>query len=323
MKALQYQSPGNPTIIETPEPIPGPGEVKVKIDAVATCPHWDIHLMRGEQMLPGIPLDYPYPAGQPGHEATGVVVEIGDGVTSLKPGNRVAAWRDPGQDRPGSYAQYNIFLEDNLLAIPESLPVEGIASLELAMCVQVSFDKLVLNDLIRHKRVAISGLGPAGLVAAQMARAYGAESVVGIEPDEGRRDILNSLGFSETYAPDNPEMSNLTRRSDNCFDTSVDCTGLKPSIEYLMDRTNSAVTIFGVLREELVFGPKHWFGLSLIGYDSHNREAARRALYLIESGNLDLAPLITTSLPISAYLQGIEMLENKEAVKILYLPWEE
>ena len=62
-------------------------------------------------------------------------------------------------------------------------------------------------------------------------------------------------------------------------------------------------------------------GLALIGYENHNLGAAERALQLIADGKLDVEPLATHALPFSRYSEGIEMLRNKEAIKIRFLPW--
>ena len=88
-----------------------------------------------------------------------------------------------------------------------------------------------------------------------------------------------------------------------------------------MDRTRSAVAIFGVLREEVSFGFQHWTGLSLLGYERHNRPAAARALSHIVAGKLDLSPLVSAKLPLSQYAEGVAMLRDKKALKICFLPW--
>src|SRR5687767_8410107 len=101
---------------------------------------------------------------------TGEVVALGPGVNEVAIGDRVAAWRDAGARRQGCYAQYVPCLAENLLKIPPNLAPEEIASLELAMCVQVSFNQLAKLAAVHGKRFGICGLGPAGLIALQMAR---------------------------------------------------------------------------------------------------------------------------------------------------------
>jgi threonine dehydrogenase-like Zn-dependent dehydrogenase len=90
-----------------------------------------------------------------------------------------------------------------------------------------------------------------------------------------------------------------------------------------MDRTRRCVTLFGVLREEVRFGGRHLFGpgLMLAGYGEHNRVAAETALRLITEGKLRLAPLMTHTLPFTRYAEGVELLRNKRAIKVLFDPW--
>ena len=104
-------------------------------------------------------------------------------------------------------------------------------------------------------------------------------------------------------------------------DTGLDTTGLKGAIEFLIARSNETVAIFGVLREHVGFGPEHWWGgFALLGYGEHNRGAAERALALVTDGSLRLAPLVTHTLPMSRYAEGVDLLRRKEAIKVLFTP---
>lgn len=320
MKILHYEAPGNPIWKDVPTPEPEAHQVLIKVLGITTCPHWDIHIMAGEQMLPGHDLTYPYTPGQPGHEAMGEVVKVGADVADFEPGMRVAAWRDQGQNRNGAYAQYAIFDADSLLQTPTLVP-ERIASLELAMCIQVSFDRLIKMDAVENKRFGVSGLGPAGLIAIQMAKAYGAREVIAFDPLPERREIAEMLGADTVFVP-GPNAFPEGRFTDQALDTALDCTGLKVSIEYLMARTRETVSIFGVLREEIAFGPKNWNrNFTLMGYGMHNKDAAQRALNLIVKGDVNLSPLVTHSLPLTSYKEGVELLKNKEAIKVCFDPW--
>jgi threonine dehydrogenase-like Zn-dependent dehydrogenase len=322
MRSLQIVTPGHAEWREVPVPRPGEGEVLIKVLGVTTCPHWDMHLMDGIPMFPGRPLTYPYTPGQPGHEAMGEVVALGAGVTAFTIGQRVAAWRDQGHGRPGCYAQYALLDDANLVVVPEDLPPAAIAPLELAMCVQVSFDQLAQLAAVSGARFGVSGLGPAGLVAVQLAKAHGAREVVGIDPLPSRRELARKLGADRVLAPEE-EVVPADRTGPLALDAAIDCTGLRVSIEYLMDRTRGAVAIFGVLREGVIFDARHWSGLALLGYGSHSRGAAERALGFVRSGRLRLEPLVTHALPFVRYEEGIALLRAREAIKVLLLPWAE
>ncbi len=321
MSTLQIVAPGDARWESAPIPTPAQGEILLRVESVTTCPHWDLHIMAGEPMFPEQPLTYPYAPGQPGHEAMGTVAALGPGVDGFSVGERVAAWKDPGHTRPGCYAQYVVLAAEHLLKVPADIDAAAVTSLELAMCVQVSFDQLQRVDAVKGKRVGVSGLGPAGLIAVQMARAYGAAEVVGIDPLPTRRALAQQLGADRVLAPDDPSLP-AGRLTVDALDSAIDCTGLKPSIEYLMARTNEVVTIFGVLREEVAFGRPHVRGgFMLMGYTGHNRPAAERALALVLDGKLALAPLATQCLPFTQYAEGIELLRRKEALKIRFDPW--
>ncbi len=321
MKLLQIEAPGKVAWKDAPVPQPGPGEVLVRLRGIATCPHWDLHILGGQPMFPGMKLEYPYLPGQPGHEATGEVVALGPGVTTLRVGASVAVWRDTGARAQGCYAQFNVSREADLIEVPASLGAAEIASLELAMCVEVSFQRLALLGGVEGRMIGISGLGPAGLLAVQFARAHGAAEVVGIDPVAERRELAATLGAHRTVAPDATAWP--ASRRNGALDDAIDLTGVPASIEFLMDRTERCVTVFGVLREEVRFGMRHLFGpgLTLMGYGDHNRAAAETALRFITEGKLRLAPLITHTLPFTRYLEGVELLRRKQAVKVLFDPW--
>ena len=153
MKALQVTAPKEFVILDIDIPRPGPGEVLMRVNAVTTCPQWDLHLRHNEPMFIGHQFQYPYPPGQPGHEATGVIEAIGAGVDSLMPGDRVSAWRDAGHHIPGCYAQYAVHRAENVIQVPEGPPDEALAPIELAMCVGTVFRMLNVYVVILKMRL--------------------------------------------------------------------------------------------------------------------------------------------------------------------------
>ena len=323
MKILQVTTQNTFEIRETPIPTPGPGEALMRINAVSTCPQWDLHLRHNEPMFVGHTFAYPYAPGQPGHEATGFVESVGFGVTSLKAGDRVSAWRDPGQTVPGCYAQYVVHKADNLIRVPAGLPDEALAPIELAMCVGTVFRMLKGMDAVCGRVVGIAGLGPAGLIAAQMARAEGAIEVFGFDPAAHRRESAKTFGFDGCFDPTRVTLDEFpSRPSKPRMQTTVDCVGAKAAAEFLMDRSGDVVALFGVQREDFTFAVRH-YTLRLCGYGGHHRESAEYAVDLIKSGKLDLAPLVTYKLPLEKYSEGIDLLEKQKALKVCFLPWED
>ena len=183
------------------------------------------------------------------------------------------------------------------------------------MCVEVSFQQLQVLGGVAGRSLGLSGLGPAGLVTVQLARFHGASDVVGLDPVASRRALAEHLGAHRTLAPDASTWP-ASRRA-GALDDAIDLTGVPASIEFLMDRTRRCVALFGVLREEVRFGSRHLFGpgLHLMGYGDHNRQAAETALRAITEGHLRLAPLITHTLPLSRYAEGVDLLRTKAAMR--------
>ncbi len=82
MRAMVLHAPGQPLRLEIrPDPPPGPGEVRLRVEACAVC-RTDLHVVDGELPLPRLPL-------VPGHEIVGIVDALGPGVQGLEPGQRV------------------------------------------------------------------------------------------------------------------------------------------------------------------------------------------------------------------------------------------
>ena len=313
MKILQVIAPKECAVLDVPVPVPGPGEVLMRITAVTTCPQWDLHLRHNEPMFVGHQFHYPYMPGQPGHEAVGVIEGLGEGVSGLKVGQRVSAWRDAGHTQPGCYAQYVVHLAENVIPVPDDLPDEKLASVELAMCVGTVFRNLKPLNALAGKTVAISGLGSAGLVAMQMAWAEGAAQVIGLDLNADRRSYAKQLGADVCYDPrEVPD--------DLKFHTGVDCVGVKASTEFLLDHAADVVALFGVQREDYTFAPRH-YSLTLLGYKGHSRESAEYAVDLIRKGKLDLAPLVTHTFPLEDYNKAITLLEQQQAIKVCFRPW--
>jgi threonine dehydrogenase-like Zn-dependent dehydrogenase len=326
MKTLQVGAGGVATLLDVPTPQPGPGQVLMRVLAVTTCPQWDLHLRHGEPMYVGHQFEYPYTPGQPGHEATGEVAAVGEGVEGLAVGDRVSAWRDPGHNKPGCYAQFVLLDARNVIPVPAHLPVEATAPVELAMCVGATFLLLRGMNAVAGRRFGVSGLGPAGLIAAQMARAESADEVVGFDPTPARRAYAVAKGIVDAaHDPRSPDTDAEfpARPRTPRLGGAADCVGAKASVEFLMDRVQGAVGLFGVQRETYEFAPRHYQNLCLCGYPGHHREAAEYAVGLIAAGRLDLTPLVTHRLPLSRYAEGIDLLERQEAIKVCFDPWGE
>ena len=323
VKALQITAPGKFEIQDVPMPKPGPREVLVKVLAVTTCPHWDMHIFGGRPMFPGMELKYPYTLGQPGHEACGDVVELGQDVREFKVGDRVCAWRDPGHHLRGCYAQYVVKPVEDLISAPATLPPDACAPLELAMCMSAHVMFAERLGMAAGRRVGVFGLGPAGLVCVQLLWAAGAAHITGFDPLKPRRDLAGKLGADTMIDPTEEALEKLPRRGRlDALDCTFDCVGTSAVVHQAMEMTNHLVVLFAVQREPYVFEPKFWAGLTLAGAQPHAREAAEYALKRLTEGKLDLGALVTDVMRLDEYDRAVELLERQDALKVAFLPQE-
>jgi len=320
MKCLQITAPGEFAIIDVPVPEPGEGQVLMRVEAVTTCVQWDLHCWHDEPMFLGHQFRYPYTPGRCGHEAVGTIEAVGPGVTGVQIGDRVSAWRDQSEHIQGAYAHFYVSPAENVIRVPEDLPAQALAPIEMAMCMATVFRMLRDMDAIEGRAFGVVGLGPAGLIALQMARAEGAAQVVGFDLLPDRREHALKLGADVCHDPTDLDESIPLRPAKPRLMTSVDCVGAKQSVEFAMDATEDVVALFGVQREDYTYAPRHG-RLRLCGYKGHSRESAEYAVGLIEQGKLDLAPLVTHDLPLERYDEGIALLEERKAIKICYWPW--
>ncbi|WP_018219267.1 alcohol dehydrogenase catalytic domain-containing protein [Salinispora pacifica] len=198
---------------DVPTPRPGPGEVLVRVHVCGVC-HNDVWLSRG--VLPAPPRD-PMITG---HEAVGEVVELGPGVHTRSPGDRVgvpwvqdtcgrcdycrlglpltgqsgmncAAPVMTGVTTQGGHAEYVLARASSTVLLPAGLGFVAAAPL---LCAGYSaWSALRASDPAPHERVAVLGIGGVGHLAVQYARACGFDTVA-VTRSEDKRSTARKLG---------------------------------------------------------------------------------------------------------------------------------
>lgn len=208
MKAAVVRQFGAPlTIEQVPVPVPGPGEVLIKVMASGVC-HTDLHAADGDwPVKPNLPFI-------PGHEGVGVVAALGPGVTRLKEGDAVGVpwlhdacghcehcitgWEtlcesqhDTGYSVNGGFAEYVIGAADYVGRLPDKVDFAAMAPI---LCAGVTTYKgLKETDARPGEWVAISGIGGLGHVAVQYAKAMGF-NVVALDIGADKLALAKTLG---------------------------------------------------------------------------------------------------------------------------------
>lgn len=187
MKAMILNTFGGPeafALREVPKPVPGAGQVLVRVHATSINP-LDFQVRRGDYQ------DYvPLPAIT-GHDVSGVVEEVGAGVTSFVPGDEV--WYTPQIfDGPGSYAEYHVAAENIIGKKPASLSHLEAASLTLVG--GTAWEALVGRAELRvgESILVHGGAGGVGHVAIQLAKAIGARVFTTARAEQF--DFVRSMG---------------------------------------------------------------------------------------------------------------------------------
>src|SRR6202158_6228733 len=208
MKAGVVHQFGHPLVIEdVPVPVPGAGEILVKVMACGVC-HTDLHSAEGDwPVKPSLPFI-------PGHEVAGVVAALGAGVTDFKPGDPVGvAWlhdacmrceycetgwetvcehqHNTGYNCDGGFAEYVIAAAPFAARLPACV---GFAQMAPILCAGVTTYKgLKETEAKPGEWVAISGVGGLGHLAVQYAKAMGLKDCA-VDIDDGKLAHAKRLG---------------------------------------------------------------------------------------------------------------------------------
>ncbi len=263
MKAAVFHGPNLPLSIEDVElDKPQDREVLIKTVASGVC-HSDLHFVDGL---------YPYPAPAVlGHEAAGIIEEVGKQVTYVKPGdhvicclsvfcgycdqcmsghpnrcsNKSATQRNPA-DRPrisqkgkpvnqfldiSSYCEKMLLHENAVVKIREDLPLDRAALIGCGVTTGVGS---VLNTakIEPGSTVAVFGAGGVGLAAIQGARIAGARKIIAVDKFEGKLAMAKRLGATDTVdASSSDPVDEIRKMTGGGVDYSFEAIGLKAVAE--------------------------------------------------------------------------------------------
>ncbi len=263
MKAAVFHGPKMPLSIEDVElDKPQDREVLIKTVASGVC-HSDLHFVDGF---------YPYPAPAVlGHEAAGIIEEVGKQVTYVKPGdhvicclsvfcgnceqcmsghpnrcsNKAATQRNP-QDKPrisqkgkavnqfldiSSYCEKMLLHENAVVKIREDLPLDRAALIGCGVTTGVG---AVLNTarIEPGSTVAVFGAGGVGLAAIQGARIAGARKIIAVDMFEGKLAMARRLGATDTVdASASDPVDEIRKMTGGGVDYSFEAIGLKKVAE--------------------------------------------------------------------------------------------
>lgn len=331
------------TLDEVPVPVPGDDEVLVQVEAASVC-GTDLHIHQWDEWSQ----HRVHPPLTLGHEFAGTVVAAGKGVRHVSEGDYVSAeshitcgmcfqcrtgqahmceqTRILGVDRNGAFAEY--------VAVPESviwkndrdrLPPE-IATL------QEPFGNAVFATSAQDlagRSVAVMGCGPVGLFTIGIARASGAATVLAADRTAFRLGLAGQMGAAAAVNVTEVEDVPAWFREQNegyGLDVVFEMSGSPRAITdaFRIVRNGGRVILFGIparpveidVAEAMIF--KNLSVLALNGRRIF--ETWYKTRWMLESGVVDLRPLITHVFSLDRMNEALELLQAGEACKIILCP---
>lgn len=318
----------------------GPYDVLVQNKACGVC-GTDVHIYHGEagsaEVTPPVVL---------GHEFSGIVSQVGEKVTLVKPGDHVAM--DPnmycGECMPcrmgkkqncehlfalgvnvnGGFAEYSICPESQCFKIKDEIDFREAAMTEPLACVIHGID---LANIKPGQTVLVIGGGAIGLLMVQMAKISGAATVILSEPIEMRRKIGLEVGADAVIDPIHEDVSEKIREicSREGADVVIECVGKPFAAEQAFKAAgfNGNIVLFSVPTVDATI-PLPLFDMykkelhvcgSMINPDTH-----QRAVNLINSGKLELKKIITHQYDLEHLDEAIHMQMSSESIKVVVCP---
>lgn len=264
MKALVVEGPKKAAIKDVPYPHPQKGEVTIKVKNVGVC-GTDFHIYAGEFLSP-------YPI-IPGHEFSGVIDAIGEGVQGFNTGDWVTAdpslfcgecsscltlkgnqcknWSALGNTVNGCIAEYINVPARNAVRIPEGMSFEEAAFVEPVACMVHGVNRL---KLAAGDKVLLFGAGAMGQLLVQALSHLGASDLVVVDVDRMKLDLALQWGATKgVLSRDTDQELGIVHYPDK-FDAVIDATGIPAVIQKAFDYLGPCATYlqFGVTPQNAV-----------------------------------------------------------------------
>jgi 2-desacetyl-2-hydroxyethyl bacteriochlorophyllide A dehydrogenase len=295
---------------EHPKPVPGPGEVRVRVEACGVC-LTDVHGIQGA-----------FGPRQPpqvlGHEFGGLIDQLGPDVTSVAVGTPVTC------GARGGFAEYVVLPADRAFPLPAGASVDEAGFVEPVLCCSTAIQNA---NLPMAADVLVTGAGPMGLILLQLARRGGAARVIVSEPNSSRRELARRLGAdvvidpSSTDVPDQIRQLTGGRGVDAAFETAG---APRPLADCVAAATHGgAVVLVGVngkaARFELELHDFHFRELRLIGsYGASGRGGFQAAVSWL--GQIQLQPMISHRFGLAELAEAFAIARDGAGCKVLVYP---
>jgi threonine dehydrogenase-like Zn-dependent dehydrogenase len=308
MRAAVIARPHELSSIEVPAPVAPAGAVRIRIEGTGLCAS-NLALWEGAPWF-----QYPMAPGQGGHEAWGVIDQVGEGVERSWLGRRVAALSNH------AYAEYDVARADQIVAVPEALQDQPFPG-EALGCAMNIFRRA---QIASGQRVAIVGIGFLGALLTRLAERAGAR-VLAISRREDALQIAREMGARETL-PLRDHQEVLQRAAQlnegRGYDCVIEATGKQWPLDVAgeLTREHGRLVIAGYHQD----GPRSvnmqlWNYRGLEVSNAHERDPAvcvagiRAAAEAVSAGWLDPRPLYTHQFELAQLGSALDYTRDRPA----------
>ena len=321
---------------QVPVPVPGPGEVLIKIHKTAIC-GTDVHIYdwtpwSAEHVKPPMVI---------GHEYVGEIAALGAGVTGLTVGMRVSGeghitcghcrnchtgniqWckntKSVGVDRDGAFAEYVCIPEKNVIIIDPQLDEDVVAFFDAFG--NATHTALMFN--LVGEDVLITGAGPIGVIACGICKYAGARRVVITDMNEYRLDLARKMGADAAVNVAKEDLQEVMKQQGlvEGFDVGLEMSGSGAAFKQMLSvmRNGGKVSLLGLgngpisLDMNLIIGK----GLTLQGIYGRKMDNWHQMSYMVQGG-LDLHPVITHRFHYTEFEKGFEAMHSGNSGKVIF-----
>lgn len=335
-------------VLESPMPVPGPGEVLVRLGAAGICGsdmHYYAHGRVGQFVIRE-PLT-------PGHEASGVVAGIGDGVTRVRPGQwiainpshpcgRCAACREGRENLcsqmrflgsasvfphvQGLFREYFLMPERQCVPLPDDALADlSLGEIAMAEPLSVALHSATRAGNLLGRRVLITGSGTIGCLMVMAARLAGAAHVTVTDVVDHPLSVARTVGADAVVRTDRlpagATLASLIGEPDVAFEMSGAPAALAACIETV--RRGGVIVQVGTLPAEGM----HLMANQIMARELDLRGSFRfgavfeQAVATIARRRLDVRPVLSGEHPLSQAAQAITLARDKNrSMKVQLVP---
>jgi L-iditol 2-dehydrogenase len=350
MKACMLTGVNQFAIRDIPVPTPGPFEALCRIKAIAIC-GTDPEIVRGTYLNRNWPPEFPFVLG---HEWSGEIVKLGEGVSGFKVGDRVAGeahkgcgycanclkgnytlclnygrgetgHRHYGFTNPGANCEFNAYSIKAIRKIPDSLSFPHAALLDTA---GVALHGIKLIGITPGGTVVVFGPGPIGLCAMQIAKGMGAKTVVMVGRGH-RLSVAKQIGADVVinFEKEDPVARVMEITGGLGADEILECSGAAVTPMQSIDcvKKGGKIDLIGFYEDEHVYIPsitKLVVNEILITGSRANPNVSDEVIRLFEAGVLKGDKVVSHRFPLEKYPEGFDTFVNRRdgAIKVVIEP---